>query len=156
MQASASRIVRPARAALQPQQLAAQRRGVATARGWRHVSTLHQQNEERKMTKSDKERRDSGTLRRSLHFVPGNNHKLLDTCLNLGADSLILDLEDTVADDFKELGLKEVTEFLNEKVPHDREEDAAQIHQMIQAELDELEMEALLSVPPGQQQDPSV
>ena len=34
------------------------------------------------------------TVRRSIHFVPGGNEKMLNKALGLPADSLILDLED--------------------------------------------------------------
>ena len=35
-------------------------------------------------------------LRRSLHFVPGANEKMMGKALNLSADALIFDLEDSV------------------------------------------------------------
>ena len=41
-------------------------------------------------------------LRRSLHFVPGANEKMLNKALGSAADSLILDLEDAVATDLKD------------------------------------------------------
>jgi citrate lyase subunit beta/citryl-CoA lyase len=50
-------------------------------------------------------------LRRSVHFVPGDNLKFLSKSLSLGADTLILDLEDSVKD--KELGRRTVREFLD-------------------------------------------
>ena len=34
--------------------------------------------------------------RRSLHFVPGGNDRMFEKALTLSADSLILDLEDSV------------------------------------------------------------
>jgi len=40
--------------------------------------------------------------RRSLHFVPGGNEKMIAKALTLPADGLILDLEDAVAPDLKE------------------------------------------------------
>ena len=40
-------------------------------------------------------------LRRSLHFVPGGNERMMARALTLGADGLILDLEDAVAPDRK-------------------------------------------------------
>ena len=39
--------------------------------------------------------------RRSLHFVPGGNEKMLSKALTLPADGLILDLEDAVPPDRK-------------------------------------------------------
>ena len=39
--------------------------------------------------------------RRSLHFVPGGNEKMIAKALTLAADGLILDLEDAVAPDLK-------------------------------------------------------
>jgi len=42
------------------------------------------------------------TRRRSLHFVPGGNEKMIAKALTLPADGLILDLEDAVAPDLKE------------------------------------------------------
>ena len=39
--------------------------------------------------------------RRSLHFVPGGNDRMLAKALTLPADGLILDLEDAVAPDRK-------------------------------------------------------
>jgi citrate lyase subunit beta/citryl-CoA lyase len=41
------------------------------------------------------------TRRRSLHFVPGGNEKMIAKALTLPADGLILDLEDAVAPDRK-------------------------------------------------------
>ncbi len=41
-------------------------------------------------------------LRRSVHFVPGANEKLLTKSLGLAADSLVLDLEDAVTPDRKD------------------------------------------------------
>ena len=41
-------------------------------------------------------------LRRSLHFVPGANEKMLDKSLALAADALVLDLEDAVTPDRKD------------------------------------------------------
>jgi citrate lyase beta subunit len=39
--------------------------------------------------------------RRSLHFVPGGQQRMLDRALTLPADGLILDLEDAVPPDLK-------------------------------------------------------
>ena len=52
------------------------------------------------------------TLRRSIHFVPGGNEKMLDKALGLPADSLILDLEDSVTPDRKGIARDEVCEWL--------------------------------------------
>ena len=40
-------------------------------------------------------------MRRSLHFVPGGNERMLAKALTLPADGLILDLEDAVTPDKK-------------------------------------------------------
>ena len=39
--------------------------------------------------------------RRSVHFVPGGNERMIARALTLPADGLILDLEDAVAPDLK-------------------------------------------------------
>lgn len=49
-------------------------------------------------------------LRRSVHFVPGDNDKFLSTCLSVGADTIILDLEDSVKN--KQVGREKVRAFL--------------------------------------------
>ena len=54
------------------------------------------------------------TLRRSVHFVPGGNDKMLDKALGFAADSLILDLEDSVTPDRKIAVRKEVCTWLAE------------------------------------------
>ena len=41
-------------------------------------------------------------LRRSLHFVPGANARMLEKSLALPADALVLDLEDAVTPDRKD------------------------------------------------------
>ena len=53
------------------------------------------------------------TARRSIHFVPGGNDKMLDKALGLAADSLILDLEDSVTDDRKSAARDAVCEWLS-------------------------------------------
>lgn len=53
------------------------------------------------------------TLRRSIHFVPGGNEKMLNKALGLAADSLILDLEDSVTPDRKIMARDEVCEWLS-------------------------------------------
>src|SRR3989442_2917205 len=50
--------------------------------------------------------------RRSLHFVPGGNDRMLAKALTLPADGLILDLEDAVAPDRKAVTRRAVREWL--------------------------------------------
>ena len=52
------------------------------------------------------------TLRRSIHFVPGGNERMLNKALGLTADSLILDLEDSVTPDRKGIARDEVCDWL--------------------------------------------
>jgi citrate lyase subunit beta / citryl-CoA lyase len=52
--------------------------------------------------------------RRSLHFVPGGNEKMIAKALTLPADGLILDLEDAVAPDRKVQTRPIVTRWLSE------------------------------------------
>jgi len=52
------------------------------------------------------------TLRRSIHFVPGGNEKMLNKALGLAADSLILDLEDSVTPDRKGIARDAVCDWL--------------------------------------------
>ena len=52
--------------------------------------------------------------RRSLHFVPGGNEKMIAKALTLPADGLILDLEDAVAPDRKAETRPIVTRWLTE------------------------------------------
>lgn len=54
------------------------------------------------------------TLRRSIHFVPGGNDKMLNKALGLAADSLILDLEDSVTPQRKEAARSEVCDWLQD------------------------------------------
>jgi citrate lyase subunit beta/citryl-CoA lyase len=51
-------------------------------------------------------------LRRSLHFVPGANEKMLSKSLDTAADSLVLDLEDAVTPERKTSARKTVTQWL--------------------------------------------
>ena len=53
-------------------------------------------------------------MRRSLHFVPGGNEKMIAKALTLPADGLILDLEDAVAPDDKEQARKNIIQGLND------------------------------------------
>lgn len=50
--------------------------------------------------------------RRSIHFVPGGVDKMLNKALGLAADSLILDLEDSVTPERKDAAREEVCEWL--------------------------------------------
>jgi len=52
--------------------------------------------------------------RRSLHFVPGGNERMIAKALTLPADGLILDLEDAVAPDLKEATRPIVTRWLRD------------------------------------------
>jgi citrate lyase subunit beta / citryl-CoA lyase len=52
--------------------------------------------------------------RRSLHFVPGGNERMMAKALSLPADGLILDLEDAVAPDLKVATRPIVTRWLTE------------------------------------------
>ena len=45
---------------------------------------------------------DGGTVRRSSHFVPGANERMLEKSIATDADSLVLDLEDAVTPDNKD------------------------------------------------------
>ena len=49
-------------------------------------------------------------LRRSMLFVPGGNQKMAVKALGLDADSLIIDLEDSVVPQFKKEARKSVKE----------------------------------------------
>ena len=51
-------------------------------------------------------------LRRAVHFVPGANEKMLQKSLALSADSLVLDLEDSVTPENKDPARETVTRWL--------------------------------------------
>lgn len=51
-------------------------------------------------------------LRRSMLFVPGGNQKMAEKALGLDADSLIIDLEDSVAPQLKKEARKSVKDFI--------------------------------------------
>ncbi len=51
-------------------------------------------------------------LRRSVHFVPGANEKMLQKSLTLPADSLVLDLEDAVTPENKDSARETITGWL--------------------------------------------
>lgn len=53
-------------------------------------------------------------FRRAVHFVPGANDKMLQKSLALGADTLVLDLEDSVTPDNKDSARATVTRWLSE------------------------------------------
>ena len=53
-------------------------------------------------------------LRRSLHFVPGGNDRMFEKALKLPADSLILDLEDSVTPENKKSARKQVCDWIKE------------------------------------------
>ena len=53
-------------------------------------------------------------LRRSLHFVPGSNERMFEKALKLPADSLILDLEDSVTPSNKKAARDEVCNWIKE------------------------------------------
>ena len=53
-------------------------------------------------------------LRRSLHFVPGANEKMMGKALTLGADALIFDLEDSVTPEAKLAAREAVCDWLDE------------------------------------------
>ena len=53
-------------------------------------------------------------LRRSVHFVPGANEKMLNKSLALEADTLVLDLEDAVTPDNKDAARETVTDWLRQ------------------------------------------
>jgi citrate lyase subunit beta / citryl-CoA lyase len=53
-------------------------------------------------------------LRRSVHFVPGANEKMLTKSLSLAADALVLDLEDAVTPDRKDDARRVVSGWLRD------------------------------------------
>ncbi|CAD7959949.1 unnamed protein product [Amoebophrya sp. A120] len=55
-------------------------------------------------------------LRRSVHFVPGDSEKFLQKCLSLNADTLVLDLEDSVLLPNKQRGRQLVQDFLQKNI----------------------------------------
>jgi len=50
---------------------------------------------------------------RSLLFVPGDRPERMEKALSLGADALILDLEDSVAPSAKEVARRAIADFLS-------------------------------------------
>jgi citrate lyase subunit beta/citryl-CoA lyase len=59
--------------------------------------------------------------RRSVHFVPGGNDRFLDKALSSSADTIVLDLEDSVPPDRKEAARTVVAEWLATVEPADKE-----------------------------------
>lgn len=53
-------------------------------------------------------------LRRSLHFVPGGNGRMFEKALGLNADSLILDLEDSVTPENKAAARQAVCDWITQ------------------------------------------
>ena len=53
-------------------------------------------------------------LRRSLHFVPGGNDRMFEKALATNADSLILDLEDSVTPENKAAARDHVCNWITE------------------------------------------
>ena len=53
--------------------------------------------------------------RRSVLYMPGSNARALEKARTLGADALILDLEDAVAPDAKELARQQVCDAVKAK-----------------------------------------
>jgi citrate lyase subunit beta/citryl-CoA lyase len=68
-------------------------------------------------------------LRRSLHFVPGANPKMLRKALELPADGLILDLEDAVTPENKDRAREVIAEWLS-SVDFGRRERVVRINQL--------------------------
>ncbi len=86
------------------------------------------------------------TLRRSIHFVPGGNEKMLHKALSLSADSLILDLEDSVTADRKVSAREEVCEWLRD-VDFSKQEKLVRINPM-DSEWGREDLEAVLQYRP--------
>jgi citrate lyase subunit beta/citryl-CoA lyase len=75
-------------------------------------------------------------LRRSCLFVTGADHRALEHARSAGADTLILDLEDTVAADRKSAARALVSEFLRAGGPPDTER-AVRVNAVGTAQLDD-------------------
>ena len=78
----------------------------------RHDATLAPPTRERRLIMAVSPKPGAKGLRRSLHFVPGGNQRMFEKALSLNADSLILDLEDSVTPDNKEDARKVVCEWV--------------------------------------------
>ncbi len=63
---------------------------------------------------SERLRPGNGRLRRSAHFVPGANDRMLQKALTTAADSLILDLEDAVTPERKNVAREAVAGWLRD------------------------------------------
>ena len=59
--------------------------------------------------------------RRSVHFVPGGNERFLDKALSSAADTVVMDLEDSVPPDRKERARDAVADWLTAVDPGDKE-----------------------------------
>ena len=64
------------------------------------------------MSETSKDTPGADRLRRSLHFVPGANEKMLGKSLDTAADSLVLDLEDAVTPERKSSARQTVADWL--------------------------------------------
>ena len=85
-------------------------------------------------------------LRRSLHFVPGANEKMLNKALGSAADSLILDLEDAVTPDLKDAARTTICEWLAD-VDFGRKERIARFNPL-DTPWGEADLERLMVTPP--------
>ncbi len=63
---------------------------------------------------SERLRPGNGRLRRSAHFVPGANDRMFQKALTTAADSLILDLEDAVTPERKNVAREAVAGWLRD------------------------------------------
>lgn len=64
-------------------------------------------------------------LRRTVHFIPADNTKFLNKSLSLGADTIVLDLEDSVKD--KVIARDTLTTFLQSNMCRDRNRDTTEV-----------------------------
>ena len=64
-------------------------------------------------------------LRRTVHFIPADNTKFLHKSLSLGADTIVLDLEDSVKD--KVIARDTLTTFLQSNMCTSRDRDAIEV-----------------------------
>src|SRR5204862_7819578 len=89
---------------------------VAPAVGHRHLRAPGEESARRachaRAPAGDAAKEDRLMPRRSIHFVPGGQQKMLDKALTLPADGLILDLEDAVPPDLKAATRPIVREWL--------------------------------------------
>ena len=85
-------------------------------------------------------------LRRSLHFVPGANEKMLNKALGTEADSLILDLEDAVTPDLKDDARQVIATWLAD-VDFGRQERIVRFNPL-DTPWGEADLDALMVTPP--------